>query len=209
MANEAALTRVKTWVENSALELNMLLRHFAQPPPPPAPGPMPPDRLGLYSLAAAWEANIAQDVEQVVLNLKGTPANPGPYSGAGEQQLLRSMTLSQISLAAGLKAMLQMYRIAPLPFPLSQSPPYPDEIPLLVSIVGLIVQQSADLKELLKLQGLSPVPPPQPGHFADVTLALRSWERALVKMAQDLAYLSSQHPRHLLGPFKGLNAPQP
>src|SRR5579862_1749287 len=208
MANEALLTRVKAWVENSALELNLLLRNFNPGPPPVSSGPIPSDPLDLYSLAATWEANVAQDVELVAINLGGTPANPGPYpTGASDHQLLGSMTLSQISLAASLKALLMMYRIQSLPFPMAQSPPYPDEAPLLASIVGLLMKQSTDLKALLKLQGLTPVAPPIPFHFADISLALTSWERALTKMAQDLAYTTSQHPRHLIHPLKGFNPP--
>ena len=210
MANEALLSRVKAWVENSALELSLLLRHFNPTPPPFTPGPLPPDPLDLYSLAATWEANIAQDIELVAINLGGSPANPGPYpGGATDHQLLGSMTLSQISLAASLKALLMMYRLQSLPFPMPQSPPYAAEVPLLMSIVGLLMKQSFELKELLKLQGLTPVAPPIPFHFADITLALTRWERALAKMAQDLAYATSQHPRHLIHPLKGYGPPPP
>jgi hypothetical protein len=204
MAHENLLTTVKSWVENSARELELLLKSFGDSPAPlPNPGTISGTLLDIYSLAAACEANIASDVQLDVINLKGIPAKQPPFTGASDEQLLRSMTLSQISLAASVKALLLMYRVLSLPFPPPQSAPFADELALVQSIVCWLEKQSADLKTLLSHHGLKPVPPPIPLQFKDVNDALTSWELSLTNMAQDLAYAMSQHPRHLTHPRKG------
>ncbi len=204
MANEPELTRVKCWVEHSALELGLLLQHFQRPPATLPTAGKKKKPLDLYSLAAVWEENIASDIEALVLSAAGSPAHPDPMGKVTNQQLFKSMSMSQISLAASLKAMLLLYRVPALSFPLNSSPPYAAELPLLDSIVGWLTKQSADLKKLLNLNNLTPNPPPKPHQFANVNSALNSWERTLTKMAQDLAYVMSQHPRHLIHPLKGV-----
>lgn len=198
MANEAELTRVKSWVENSALELAMLLRHFGRSPAALPATKKKTKPLPLYSLAASLEANIASDIAVVVVKLSGSPATVDAIANPSAKRLWGSIAKSQISLAASMKATLLTYDVPVLPFPLSSSPPYADEASLLGSIVSWLTKQSEDLKALLNVQRLTPGGPPEPLNFANVNLALSNWEQSLAKMAQDFAYVASQHPRHLM-----------
>jgi len=106
------------------------------------------------------------------------------------------ITRTQFCVCGELKAVLSLYGVAPFAEPRLPNPPHGVEQDLLAEFAYWLSNESANLKNVLRSQGIEPTPPPNPPSLPSRIEALRQIERSLLKIALDLAFVKSQLPRH-------------